>query len=99
MLFVVKSDALIPGPVDVSLLVVAIALSFLASFLLQLIDATAMDPPLPPVEIALSNGTRRVLEGKLLVHLEGVVYFFDEQLRLTSMPDSKISSVRIRKEK
>jgi len=84
--------------VDVSLLVVAIALSFLASFLLQLIDATAMDPPLPTVEIALSDGTQRVLEGKLLVHLEGVVYFFDEQLRLTSMPDSKISSVRIRKE-
>ena len=50
-------------------------------------------------EIALSEGTKRVLEGKLLVHLEGVVYFFDEQLRLTSMPDSKISSVRIRKEK
>ena len=85
--------------VDVSLLVVAIALSFVASFLLQLIDATAMEPPLPTVEIALSEGTQRVLKGKLLVHLEGVVYFFDEQLRLTSMPDSKISSVRIRKEK
>jgi hypothetical protein len=84
--------------VDVSLLVVAIALSFLASSLLQLIDATAIDPPLPTVEIALSDGTQRVLEGKLLVHIEGVVYFFDEQRRLTSMPDGKISSVRIRKE-
>lgn len=84
--------------IDVSLLVVAIALTFLASSLLQLIDATAIDPPLPTVEIALSDGTQRVLEGKLLVHIEGVVYFFDEQRNLTSMPDSKISSVRIRKE-
>ena len=31
-------------------------------------------------------------------HNEGVVYFFDEQHRLTSMPDSKIASVRVRKE-
>jgi hypothetical protein len=84
--------------VDLSLLVVATALTYLASSLLQLIDATAIDPPLPTVEIALSEGTQRVLEGKLLVHIEGVVYFFDEQRRLTSMPDGKISSVRIRQE-
>jgi hypothetical protein len=85
--------------VDLSLLVVAIALSFLASSLLQLVDATAIDPPLPTVEIALSDGTESVLEGKLHVHIEGVVYFFDKHHRLTSMPDSTISSVRIRTEK
>jgi len=84
--------------VDLSPLVVAIALSFLASSLLQLVDATAIEPPLPTVEITLSDGTRSVLEGKLLVHIEGVVYFFDEKRRLTSMPDGGISSVRIRKE-
>jgi hypothetical protein len=84
--------------VDLSLLVVAIALSFLASSLLQLVDATAIDPPLPTAEIALSDGSQRILEGKLLVHIEGVVYFFDEKRRLTSMPDSEISSVRIRKD-
>jgi hypothetical protein len=50
------------------------------------------------VEITLSDGARRVLEGKLLVHIEGVVYFFEEGRRLTTMPDSEISSVRIRKE-
>jgi len=83
---------------DLSLLVAAIALSFLASSLLQLVDATAIDPPLPTVEIVLADGTQRALVGKLLVHIEGVVYFFDEQRRLTSMPDGKISSVRIRKE-
>jgi hypothetical protein len=82
--------------VDLSLLVVATTLSYLASSLLQLIDATAIEPPLPTVEIALSEGTQTVLEGKLLTHTEGVVYFFDEQHKLTSMPDSKISSVRIR---
>jgi hypothetical protein len=82
--------------VDLSLLVVATTLTYLASSLLQLIDATAIDPPLPTVEIALSEGTQTVLEGKLLTHTEGVVYFFDEQRKLTSMPDSKISSVRIR---
>jgi hypothetical protein len=82
--------------VDLSLLVVATTLSYLASSLLQLIDATAIEPPLPTVEIALSEGTQTVLEGKLLTHTEGVVYFFDEQRKLTSMPDSKISSVRIR---
>jgi len=65
--------------------------------LLQLIDATAIDPPLPTVEIALSDGTSTVLEGKLLTHIEGVVYFFDEQHNLTSMPDSKIITVRVRK--
>ena len=81
-----------------SLLVVAIALSFLASSLLQLVDATAIDPPLPTAEIALSDGSQRILEGKLLVHIEGVVYFFDEKRRLTSMPDSEISSVRIRRD-
>ena len=85
--------------VDLSLLVVAIAMTFLASSLLQLIDATAIDPPLPTVEISFSDGTQRVLEGKLLTHFEGVVYFFDEQRNLTTMPDSEISSVRIRKEK
>ena len=50
------------------------------------------------MEIALSDGTSTVLEGKLLTHTEGVVYFFDEQHNLTSMPDSKITSVRVRKE-
>jgi hypothetical protein len=84
--------------VDLSLVVVAITLAFVASFLLQLIDATAIDPPLPTVEIALSDGTSTVLEGKLLTHIEGVVYFFDEQHNLTSMPDSRITSVRVRKE-
>jgi hypothetical protein len=84
--------------VDLSLLVVAIALSFLASSLLQLVDATAIDSPLPTAEIALSDGSQRILEGKLLVHIEGVVYFFDEKRRLTSMPDSEISSVRIRRD-
>jgi hypothetical protein len=84
--------------VDLSLLLVAIALVFVASFLLQLIDATAINPPLPTVEIALSDGPRAVLEGKLLTHTEGVVYFFDEQHKLTSMPDSEITSVRVRKE-
>jgi hypothetical protein len=84
---------------DLSLLVVAVALAFLASSLLQLSDATAIEPPLPTVEIALSDGTQRVLEGKLLTHIEGVVYFFDEQRRLTSMPDSKVTSVRVREEK
>ena len=84
--------------VDVSLLVVAIALTFLASSLLQLIDATAIDPQLPTVEIALLDGTQRVLEGKLLIHTEGVVHFFDEQHKLTSMPDSMITSLRLRKE-
>jgi hypothetical protein len=76
-----------------------VALAFLASSLLQLSDATAIEPPLPTVEIALSDGTQRVLEGKLLTHIEGVVYFFDEQRRLTSMPDSKVTSVRVREEK
>jgi hypothetical protein len=84
--------------VDLSLLVVAITLTYLASSLLQLIDATAIDPPLPTVEIALSKGTQTVLEGKLLTHTEGVVYFFDEQRKLTSMPDSRITSVRVRNE-
>lgn len=84
--------------VDLSLLVVAIALTFLASSLLQLIDATAIDPPLPTVEIDLSDGTQKVLEGKLLIHTEGVLHFFDEQRKLTSMPDSKITSVQVRKE-
>ena len=41
--------------VDLSLLLVAITLVFVASFLLQLIDATAINPPLPTVEIALSD--------------------------------------------
>ena len=85
--------------VDSRLLVIAITLTFLASSLLQLIDATAIDPPLPTVEITLSDGARTVLEGKLLVHLEGVVYFFDEQRKLTSMPDSEITSVQVRKVK
>jgi hypothetical protein len=49
--------------------------------------------------VALSDGTKRVLESKPLTHFEGLVYFFDGQLRLTTMLDSKISSVRIRKEK
>lgn len=80
------------------MLLVVIALTFLASFLLQLIDATAINPPLPTVEIALSDGTGTVLEGKLLTHTEGIVYFFDEQRKLTSMPDSEIISVRVRKE-
>jgi hypothetical protein len=84
--------------IDTSLLIVAIALSFLASSLLQLVDATAIEPPLPTVEITLSDGTQTVLEGKLLIHIEGVVYFFDEKRRLTSMPDGEVSSVRIRKE-
>ena len=84
--------------VDLGLLFVAIALTFLASFLLQLIDATAIDPPLPSVQIALSDPSGTVVEGKLLTHIEGVVYFFDEQHRLTSMPDSKITSVRVLKE-
>ena len=57
--------------VDLSLLLVAITLVFVASFLLQLIDATAINPPLPTVEIALSDGPRAVLEGKLLTHTEG----------------------------
>ena len=84
--------------VDSDLLLIAITLTFLASFLLQLIDATAISPPLPTVEIAMSDAAQTVLEGKLLTHFEGVVYFFDEQRRLTSMPDSKITSVRVRKE-
>ena len=84
--------------IDTSLLIVAIALSFLASSLLQLVDATAIEPPLPTVEITLSDGTQTVLEGKLLIHIEEVVYFFDEKRRLTSMPDGVVSSVRIRKE-
>jgi hypothetical protein len=84
--------------VDLRLLLVAIALTFLASFLLRLIDATAIDPPLPTVQIALSDGSGTVLEGKLLTHIEGVVYYFDEQHRLTSMPDSKMVCVRVRKE-
>ena len=85
--------------VDLSLLLVAITLVFAARFLLQLIDATAINPPLPTVEIALSDGPRAVLEGKLLTHTKGVVYFFDEQHKLTSMPDSEITSVRrVRKE-
>jgi hypothetical protein len=85
--------------VELGLLVVAVTLTFLASFLLQLIDATAIKPPLPTVEIALSDRTGTVLEGKLLTHTEGVVHFFDERHQLTSMPDSKISSVRVRQEK
>jgi hypothetical protein len=84
--------------VDLSLLLVAITLVFLASFLLQLIDATAINPSLPMVEIALSDGTRTVLEGKLLTRTEEIVSFFDERHKLTSMPDSKIPSVRDRKE-
>jgi hypothetical protein len=84
--------------VDLSLLLVAIILIFFASFLLQLIDATAINPSLPMVEIALSDGTRTVLEGKLLTRTEGIFYFFDERHKLTSMPDSKITSVRDRKE-
>jgi hypothetical protein len=58
-------------PVDLSLLLVAITLVFLASFLLQLIDATAINPPLPTVEIALSDGTRPVPRGKLLNRTRG----------------------------
>ena len=85
--------------VDPSLLAVAIALAFLASSLLQLNDATAIDPPLPTVEIALADGNQTVLEGKLLIHTEGVVHFFDEQRRLASMPDSRITSLQVRKEK
>jgi hypothetical protein len=54
--------------------------------LLQLIDATAIAPPLPSVEIDLSNATQSVVEGKLLTYSEGVVYFFDEQRKLTSIP-------------
>ena len=50
-------------------------------------------------EIALSDGTKRVLKSKPLTHFEGLVYFFDEQHILTTMLDSKISSARIRKEK
>ncbi len=84
--------------VDLSLLLVAITLVFAASFLLQLIDATALNPPLPTVEIALSDGPRAVLEGKLLTHTEGAVNFFDEQHKHTSMPDSEVISVRVRKE-
>jgi len=83
--------------VDLSLLIVAIILTFFASFLLQLIDATAINPPLPTIEISLADKTQKVLKGKLLTHTEGVVYFFDEQHNLTSMPDSKITHVRIRK--
>ena len=83
--------------VDFSMLLAAIALTFFASFLLQLIDATAIDPPLPTVEIALSDGSQRVLEGKLLTHIEGVVYYFDEHHKLTSMPDSNVLSIRVRK--
>jgi hypothetical protein len=82
-----------------SLLAVAIALAFLASSVLQLNDATAIDPPLPTVEIALADGNQTVLEGKLLIHTEGVVHFFDEQRRLASMPDSRITSLQVRKEK
>ena len=85
--------------VDPSLLAVAIALAFLASSLLQLNDATAIDPPLPTMEIALSDGNQTVLEGKLLIHTEGVVHFFDEQHKLTSMPDSGIISLQVRKAK
>lgn len=84
--------------VDLSLLLVAITLAFFASFLLQLIDATAINPPLPAVEIALSDGDRTVVKGRLLTHMEGVVYFFDEQHKLTSIPDSRVVSVRVRKE-
>ena len=84
--------------VDLSLLLVAITLVFVASFLLQLIDATAINPPLPTVEIALSDGPRAVLEGKLLTHTEGIFYFFDERHKLTSMPDSRITSVEVRNE-
>ncbi len=57
--------------VDLGSLLVAIALTFLASFLLQLIDATAIDPPLPTVQIALSDGSGTVLEGKLLGSYRG----------------------------
>ena len=83
---------------DLGSLLVAIALTSLASFLLRLIDSTAIAPPLPTVQIALSDGSGTVLEGKLLTHIEGVVYYFDEQHRLTSMPDSKMVCVRVRKE-
>jgi hypothetical protein len=54
---------------------------------------------LPTVEIALADGNQTVLEGKLLIHTEGVVHFFDEQRRLASMPDSRITSLQVRKEK
>jgi hypothetical protein len=85
--------------VDWSLLLVAILLLFVWAFFVQLSDATAINPPLPTVEIALSDANQTVLEGKLLTHTEGVVYFFDEHHKLTSMPDSKITSVRVREEK
>lgn len=84
---------------DPSLLAVAVALTFLASSLLQLIDATAIDPPLPTVEIGLADGTRETVEGKLLIHTEGVVHFFDEERNLTSMPDGRVRSVKVRRDK
>lgn len=84
--------------VDFGLLLLAMALTFFASFLLQLIDATAIDPPLPTVEVALADEPRTVLEGKLLTHTEGVVYFFDEHHKLTSIPDSRVTSVQVPKE-
>lgn len=85
--------------VDLRLLIVAIALTFLASSLLQLVDATAIDLPLSTVEIALADGSQKVLEDKLVTHIEGIVYFFDEQRKLTSMPDGEITSVQVRKAK
>ena len=45
------------------MLLVGIALTFLATFLLQLIDATAIDPPLPTVQKALSDGSGTALRA------------------------------------
>jgi hypothetical protein len=66
---------------------------FTVSFLMALLLSFLRVPPLPSVEV---NGGIHA-EGKLLAHTEGFWYVFrGEEGELLAIPDSKVSSVKVR---
>jgi hypothetical protein len=79
-----------------------LAILFLSSYLGGLSWAMSQDPPLPTVELTLTDENDTVggeiIKGTLLDHSAGVWHFFDNRnATLTAIPDGKVHKVRILK--
>jgi hypothetical protein len=77
-----------------------ILLLFVGSFIVGVPVATLISPPLPLVKITPPEAARAgmlppPIEGHLVAHSNGFWHLFDKNNELLSIPDDRVSSVRI----
>jgi hypothetical protein len=75
--------------------VIGILLLFVGSFIVGLPMAARAIPPLPWVKISKNPPGDALEEGRLVTHSDGFWHLFDKNNDLLSIPDERVSEIRI----